>query len=63
MKSFFSLFFVFLVLLTVVLVGALLWYLSSTSEFSRKDPHPVASPPAPPITAPVTPPASTPGRR
>ena len=45
MKSFFSLVFVVLVFLTVVVGAGLLWYLSATSEFTRKPPHPAAAPP------------------
>jgi flagellar basal body-associated protein FliL len=37
MKSFFGMLLVLLVLVAVVGGGALLWYLSDTTEFSRKD--------------------------
>jgi len=43
-KSFLSLGFVLLVFLTVVVAAGLLWYLSATSEFSRKDIHPATHP-------------------
>ncbi|MEI7911021.1 MAG: hypothetical protein WCK77_15400 [Verrucomicrobiota bacterium] len=43
MKSFLSLAFVVLVFLSVIVGAGLLWYLSSTSEFSRKDTHPAPS--------------------
>ena len=56
MKSFLSLAFVVLVFLTVVVGAGLLWYLSSTSEFSRKDSHPAT----PPNNQSNTPTAATP---
>jgi hypothetical protein len=58
MKSCFSLTFVLLVFFTLFSVGGLLWYLSYTSEFSRKDTHTSALPPARPTTpAPAAAPA------
>jgi hypothetical protein len=51
MKSFFTLMFVLLVLIAVVGGGGLLFYLSYTSEFSRKDKG------SAPATAPTTLPA------
>jgi len=53
-KSFFSLAFVVLVFLTVVCGAALLWYLSATSEFTRKAPHPAAEPATPPRASPTS---------
>ena len=58
MKSFISLGFVVAVFLTVVAGGGLLWYVSATSEFVRKAPHPAAEPAA----QPGIPPASVPKR-
>jgi flagellar basal body-associated protein FliL len=37
MKSFFGMLIVLIVLVAVVGGGALLWYLSDTAEFTRKD--------------------------
>lgn len=37
MKSCFGLLFVLLVLIAVIGTGGLIWYLSATAEFSRKD--------------------------
>lgn len=42
MKSFFGMLLVLIVLVAVIGGGALLWYLSDTAEYSRKD-----APPAP----------------
>jgi cytoskeletal protein RodZ len=60
MKSFFSLTFVHLVFIVLFGVGGLLWYLSYTTEFSRRDTHTSALPavpttPAAPTTAPAKP--------
>ncbi|MEI6604610.1 MAG: hypothetical protein WCP35_04825 [Verrucomicrobiota bacterium] len=54
MKSFFSLVFVVLVFLTVVVAAGLLWHLSATSEFTRKVPHPASNPASPPNNSPAT---------
>lgn len=43
MKSLLGLIFVLLVFVTVVGGGALLWYLSKNTEFSRKDAPPAAA--------------------
>ncbi|MCX6873381.1 MAG: hypothetical protein NTW21_06170 [Verrucomicrobia bacterium] len=60
MKSCFTLAFVLLVCLTVVGGGGLLWYLSHTTEFSRKDTHTSALPPSRPTPPPTPPPAVRP---
>jgi hypothetical protein len=58
MKSFFSLSFILLVFLTIFGTGGLLWYLSYSTEFTRKDTHTSALPPARTTPAPNTPPAA-----
>lgn len=60
MKSFFSLVFVLLVLAAVVGGGGLLFYLSQTSEFTRKDKRPAAEA-APGTTQPAIRPHSSQG--
>ena len=51
MKSCLGILIVFFTFVAVVGGGALIWYLSTTSEFSRKG----AAPPVPPKAAPVIP--------
>lgn len=46
MKSFFSLLFALFIFVSVIGVAGLLWYLSATSEFSRKEGPAAAAPPA-----------------
>ena len=62
MKSCFSLTFIFLVFIVLFAGGGLLWYLSDTAEFTRKDTHTSAQPAAPaaPAAAPVTQPPASP---
>lgn len=61
-KSFLSLTFVLLVFLVIVVGGGLLWYLSDTTEFSRKD-TPPSRPAAPaPAATPALPPTPAPSR-
>jgi len=47
MKSCLGILIVFLTFIAVVGGGALIWYLSNTSEFSRKTPAPQTAPAAP----------------
>ncbi len=47
MKSCLGILLVFFTFVAVLGGGALIWYLSSTSEFSRKDAVPVAAPAVP----------------
>lgn len=61
MKSFFTLTFVLVIFIAVVGGGGLLWYLSYTTKFERKDVHTSALAPSkaspPPAAAPGTRPA------
>ena len=52
-KSYISLAFVVLVFLSVVVAAGLLWYLSTTSEFTRTPPHPASEPTTPPHISPA----------
>lgn len=62
MKSFFTLTFVLVIFIAVVGGGGLLWYLSYTTKFERKDVHTSALQPSkasqPPATAPGPRPAA-----